>query len=335
MSSNLAKPGWAPMLRSKLSTFVGIIVDAFKSWLGTMPTHVTGVIHGLAIASLISQVGIIVTGGAVRLTKSGLGCSRWPNCIPGSMTPVPELGINGLIEFGNRLLTFVLLAIAIAFFVAVWNMRKSHRSIFVLACVLLAGIPAQGVIGGITVLTDLNPWVVSLHFILSGTLVCLATILVNRTRRELKKESHPASGKAVRQISTAAWIFSMLAVVMGTVVTGTGPHAGDAAAPRHLFDPLLVTRMHTAPVYLLIVATIAVLVLTRRTGENPKVQLAAWWLILVILLQAAIGYTQHFTGLPIALVLLHMLGASLLLVYSTNLWDRAVRLPQSMRIEQR
>ncbi|MGO1726374.1 COX15/CtaA family protein [Glutamicibacter ardleyensis] len=335
MSSKLASQSWASKLFAKIGAFFGIIVDAFSSWLETMPTQVTRVVHGLAIASLISQVGIIITGGAVRLTKSGLGCSHWPNCVPGSMTPVPEMGVHGLIEFGNRLLTFVLLAIAVAFFIAVWNMRKTHRSIFTLAWVLLAGIPAQGVIGGITVLTDLNPWVVSLHFILSGTLVCLATILVNRTRRELKQENHQASTKSVGQFATAAWILSMLAVIMGTIVTGTGPHAGDASAPRHLFDPLLVTRMHTAPVYLLIVATIAVLVLAYRADGNSKVRTAAWWMVVVILAQAAIGYTQHFTGLPITLVLLHMLGASLLLVAATNLWDCAVRLPRSERVEQR
>ncbi|HAY42187.1 MAG TPA: heme A synthase [Micrococcaceae bacterium] len=308
---------------------------ATPSWADRLPTQVTRLVHGLAIASLISQVGIIITGGAVRLTKSGLGCSHWPNCVPGSMTPVPEMGVHGLIEFGNRLLTFVLLAIAVAFFIAVWNMRKTHRSIFTLAWVLLAGIPAQGVIGGITVWTDLNPWVVSLHFILSGTLVCLATILVNRTRRELKQEENPSSTKTVGQFATAAWILSICAVIMGTIVTGTGPHAGDASAPRHLFDPLLVTRMHTAPVYLLVVAAIAVLILAHRTGGNPRVRAAGWWLVLVIVVQAAIGYTQHFTGLPITLVLLHMLGASLLLVSATHLWDRAVRLPRSERVEQR
>ncbi|PRA12585.1 heme A synthase [Arthrobacter sp. MYb211] len=334
MSSDLAKRSWASKLLAKIGDLFGIIVAAAVAWLGTMPPKVTRIVHGLAIASLVSQIGIIVTGGAVRLTKSGLGCSHWPNCVPGSMTPVPEMGYHGLIEFGNRLLTFVLLAIAVAFLISIWNMRKSHPSIFKLAVVLLAGIPAQGVIGGITVWTDLNPWVVSLHFILSGTLVCLATILVNRTRRELKHDITPPTTKTIGQFATAAWVLSMLAVIMGTIVTGTGPHAGDATAPRHLFDPLLVTRMHTAPVYLLVLATVIVLVLAYRTGGNAKLRAASWWLVLVIALQAALGYIQHFTGLPIGLVLLHMLGASLLMVASTNLWDRAARLPKSDRVEQ-
>lgn len=307
---------------------------ASGTWFDRLPTRMTRLIHGLAIASLISQIGIIITGGAVRLTKSGLGCSHWPNCVPGSMTPVPEMGYHGLIEFGNRLLTFVLLIIAIAFLVSVWNMRKTHRSIFKLAVILLAGIPAQGVIGGITVWTDLNPWIVSLHFLLSGTLVCLATILVNRTRRELRGGTAPATPATIRQVATAAWVLSMIAVIMGTIVTGTGPHAGDASAPRHLFDPLLVTRMHTAPVYLLVLALVMFLVLAYRIEGNPKLRSAGWWLVAVVALQAAIGYTQHFTGLPVVLVILHMLGASLLLVASTNVWDRAVKLPSTSRIDQ-
>lgn len=306
---------------------------AAKSWADKLPTKVTRLVHALAIASLISQIGIIVTGGAVRLTESGLGCSHWPNCVPGSMTPVPEMGIHGIIEFGNRTLTFVLLAIAVAFLMAIWAMRRTHTTLYKLALTLLLGIPAQGVIGGITVLTDLNPWVVSLHFLLSGALVILATLLVNRTRVELKKQQVEPTTKTIRQTAAAAWIFSIIAVIMGTIVTGTGPHAGDAMTPRHLFDPLLVTRMHTAPVYLLVIATIAVLVLAYKRGGNARLRVAIWWLVLVIALQAAIGYTQHFTGLPIGLVLLHMLGASMLLVSSTDVWDRASLLPKYQRID--
>lgn len=305
---------------------------AAQSWADKLPTKVTRLVHGLAIASLISQVGIIITGGAVRLTKSGLGCSSWPNCVPGSMTPVPEMGIHGIIEFTNRTLTFVLLAIAVAFLVSLWNMRQTHKRLFVLACCLLGGIPAQGVIGGITVLTKLNPWMVSLHFLLSSTLVLLATILVNRTRVELKGGVVPETTKTIRQTTMCAWIFSMLAIVMGTIVTGTGPHAGDAEAPRHLFDTMLVTRMHTAPVYLLIFATAVLLFLSYKKGGNAGLRKSTWWLLVVILIQGAIGYTQHFTGLPIGLVILHMLGASLLMVSATDVWDRAWLLPKYQRV---
>lgn len=307
---------------------------AAKSWADKLPTKVTRLVHGLAIASLISQIGIIVTGGAVRLTKSGLGCSQWPNCVPGSMTPVPEMGIHGLIEFGNRLLTFVLLVIAIAFLVSIWNMRKTHSTLYKLGLVLLIGIPGQGVIGGITVLTGLNPWVVSLHFLLSASLVALATILVNRTRRELKRDEAPATTKAIAQVGTLVLLLASIAIIMGTIVTGTGPHAGDADAPRHLFDPRIVTPLHTGPVYLLILATIAFMVLAYRTSNNPKLRAAGWWMVVVILVQGAIGYIQHFNGLPVALVLLHMLGASMLMVAATNVWDRSSLMPKSARIDQ-
>ncbi|MEU3332210.1 heme A synthase [Glutamicibacter creatinolyticus] len=298
------------------------------SWADRLPTKVTKTVHGLAIASLVSQVGIIISGGAVRLTKSGLGCSQWPNCMPGTMTPVPEMGIHGFIEFGNRLLTFVLMAIALAFLVAIWRMRSTHRSLFVIGWVLLIGIPFQGVIGGITVWSGLNPWVVSLHFLLSMALVMLATVLVNRTGREYKHTPAPVQDKTIAQVSWVAWIASMLAIIFGTVVTGTGPHAGDASAPRHLFDPLTVTRMHTAPVYLLIGATIVLLVLAAKRKAGPEFTHGLYWLVGVLLLQAAIGYIQHFTGLPIVLVILHMLGSALLGIATTNVWDRAVRLPK-------
>ncbi|MGH3651532.1 COX15/CtaA family protein [Glutamicibacter sp.] len=304
---------------------------ATRSWADKLPTKVTRLVHGLAIASLISQIGIIVTGGAVRLTNSGLGCSHWPNCVPGSMTPVPEMGIHGIIEFGNRLLTFVLLVIAVAFLVSVWKMRPTHRTLYKLAIGLLAGIALQALMGAITVWTGLNAWIVSVHFLISGALVIMATLQVNRTRVEYKKQSVAPTTKTLRQVTFAAWIFSLLAVAMGTVVTGTGPHAGDASAPRHLFDPLMVTRMHTAPVYLLVIATVVALVLAYKQGGNARLRVSIWWLVLAIALQAAIGYTQHFNGLPIILVLSHMLGASLLIAASADVWDRAALLPEYKR----
>ncbi|MDR4532568.1 COX15/CtaA family protein [Glutamicibacter sp. PS] len=306
---------------------------ARPSWADKLPTRVTKTVYGLAIASLVSQVGIIVSGGAVRLTKSGLGCSEWPNCMPGTMTPVPEMGIHGLIEFGNRLLTFVLLAIAIAFLVSIWRMRATHRTLFVLGWVLLLGIPFQGVIGGITVWSRLNPWVVSLHFLLSMTLVMLAMLLVNRTAREYKQLRAPVQDRTIQQVAWVAWFAAILAIIFGTIVTGTGPHAGDATAPRHMFDPLLVTRMHTAPVYLLVLATVILLVLAAKRQAGAQFTRALYWLVAIILVQAAIGYIQHFIGLPIGLVILHMLGSGLLGIAATNVWDKAVLLPKSPSIE--
>jgi cytochrome c oxidase assembly protein subunit 15 len=295
-----------------------------------LPTTVTKSAHGLAIASLISQVGIIVTGGAVRLTGSGLGCANWPNCMPGTMTPTRAMGIHGLIEFGNRTLTFVLLIIAIATILSVWRLRRSHPRIYWLAWTLLAIIPVQAVIGGITVWTGLNPWVVSLHFIASAFLVCTAALLVNRTGLAVRPHEGGLAGGSVpaglRPLSWAAWILSGIAVVLGTIVTGTGPHAGDPSSPRHDFNPDLITKIHVVPVYLLIVVAVIALVLVHRAGAGAALKHAVWWLAAVVVLQGAIGYTQHFTGLPILLVLAHMLGSALLMVAATNLWDRATQL---------
>lgn len=297
---------------------------ATNSWTDKLPTTVNNTVHRLAIASLASQIGIIITGGAVRLTKSGLGCSQWPNCVPGSMTPVAEMGVHGLIEFGNRMLTFILAAIAVAMIVSIWRMRSTHKTIYRLSIALLAVIPAQALIGGITVWSKLNPWVVSLHFLVSAALVMAAALLVNRTgalRRGATSLGAPA-GSTQRFLAWTIFTTSILALVLGTIVTGTGPHAGDADAPRHMFDPYIVTRIHVVPVYLLVIATVAALVLALRHDSDAKLRTPLWLMAGVVVLQGVIGYVQHFTGLPILLVLLHMLGASLLAAAAVNVWDR-------------
>ncbi|GAA2551525.1 cytochrome c oxidase assembly protein subunit 15 [Neomicrococcus aestuarii] len=297
-----------------------------SAWTERLPLEITKVNHRLAIASLISQIGIIVTGGAVRLTNSGLGCSNWPNCVPGSMTPTPEMGIHGLIEFGNRLLTFVLVVIAVAMIVSVWRMRRTHRTIYLLSLSLLSVIPVQAIIGGITVWTKLNPWVVSLHFLASTALVAVATLLVNRTALKLDGHREILAIPSSPTQRTLGWTIALAAsaaVVLGTIVTGTGPHAGDALAPRHNFSADLVTRIHVVPVYILVAATIIALVLAYRIQTAQALKTALWWLVVVIGLQAAIGYIQHFNGLPVLLVLFHMLGSALLVSAATNVWDRA------------
>ena len=149
-----------------------------------LPQRLTKATMALAVASLASEIGIIVTGGAVRLTGSGLGCPTWPKCSPESLTNTPEMGIHGYIEFGNRTLTFVLVVIAAAMFLSLWNLRGTHRSPFWLSVGLLAGIPAQALVGGVVVLTHLNPWWVAGHFIVSSIMVAVATLLVVRIAAE-------------------------------------------------------------------------------------------------------------------------------------------------------
>ncbi|WP_323961802.1 heme A synthase [Arthrobacter sp. JZ12] len=280
-----------------------------------LPRTVSTPVRGLAVASLISQILIVVTGGAVRLTASGLGCPEWPRCTADSVVATPEMGIHGAIEFGNRTLTFLLTAIAVAMLISLWNLRKSRRDLFVPAVVLLAGIPAQAVVGGITVLTQLNPWVVGWHFIISMVLIAVATVLVNRTRlspEEAAADRNPRATPLLRQLLAAAAVLATAAILLGVVVTGSGPHAGDAGAARNNLDPDLMTRIHAAPVYLLVPTVLILVFLAYRYRLADRLRIALVLLAVTVLAQGAIGYAQHFLHLPIALVALHMLGASVL-----------------------
>lgn len=280
-----------------------------------LPRTVTPLVRGLALASLVSQILIVVTGGAVRLTASGLGCPEWPRCTAESMVATPEMGMHGVIEFGNRLLTFVLTAIAIAMLVSLWNLRRTRRDLFIPAVVLLAGIPAQAVVGGITVLTQLNPWIVGWHFIISMILIVVATVLVNRARltdAETGADTEPRAAPLLRQLLVAAAGLVAAAVLLGVVVTGSGPHAGDSGAARNNLNPDLMTRIHAAPVYLLVLTVVLLVVAAYRLRVAPRLRVALVLLAVVVLAQGAVGYLQHFLHLPVALVALHMLGASLL-----------------------
>ena len=294
-----------------------------------LPTRITAATKVLAWATLISNIGIIVTGGAVRLTASGLGCPEWPRCTADSWVNTPEMGIHGFIEFGNRLLTYVLIAISVAMFLAVVRLWRTHRPLVIFTIIIGFGIPLQGVIGGITVWTNLNPWVVGLHFILSSGLVMVAAMLLNRITLELKHQGtvgRPLVDGERDAVTTGLAPITLLtgwaAVVLGTVVTGTGPHAGDPGSPRHDFSAELVTRLHVVPVYILCAAAIILVIRQRRLAASPAQQRAAWFLVTAIVLQAAVGYAQHLTGLPILLVGLHMLGAAVTIVASIGVYDR-------------
>jgi heme a synthase len=291
-----------------------------------LPRTVDVRVRRLAVASLIGQTLLVVTGGAVRLTASGLGCPTWPRCTNTSLVNTPEMGIHGFIEFGNRLLTFALAAVAALMLVYLWNLRKERRDLFLLALGLLASIPAQAVIGGITVLTNLNPWVVGLHFLVSMALVVFATLLVNRAygrTGRFRAVTHPALPGIMRPVTAAVALFSALAVMLGVVVTGAGPHAGDADAPRNGLDWDLFSHIHAVPAYLVTAGTVVALslVLLRRIGGPFRT--AVLGLLGVTVLQAIIGFTQYYNGIPALLVAAHMLGAALLMGTATNAWDVA------------
>ena len=270
----------------------------------------------LVRALLVAQSALIITGGAVRLTSSGLGCPTWPECAPGSFLPSPhqaEDPLNIWIEFINRLLTFLLLIIALA--VAMWVLKAKRRELRWLAALQILGIFGQGIVGGITVLTKLHPAAVGSHFILSIALIAGAVLLLERTRNYPDRGSvAPVARNLVR-----ALIFVGLGVILlGIVVTGSGPHAGDLQAPRFGFEIRTVAWLHADLViafvgllvgYLLLLH-FAPVVLDGNLTEKRKSE--ARWLLTIALAQGAIGYIQYFTGVPEVLVMAHLFGVVIL-----------------------
>lgn len=258
------------------------------------------------------QIAIVVTGGAVRLTGSGLGCPTWPECTPGSYTPVPhqaEGQVHAWIEFGNRLLTFLLLLCAlIALIIAI---RVSKNTILKsrvrsLAALQVIGIFGQGILGGITVLTDLNPIPVAGHFLLSIFLIAGAISLRYEIVGIIKQK---ADGIVATLMPLLIWL-TVLVLVAGTIVTGSGPHAGDENAKRFGFNPRIVSWLHADLVIALVVLTLVLWLIT-RVSQNKVIHKYLSVFLIICLSQGLVGYVQYFTGLPELLVAAHLLGATL------------------------
>jgi cytochrome c oxidase assembly protein subunit 15 len=260
----------------------------------------------LAWANLVANILIVVTGGAVRLTGSGLGCPTWPKCTDAKWTYHSELGLHGVIEFGNRLLTYVLVAIAIACWVAARDRAAQHPLAVRLSTIIALGIPAQAVIGGVTVLTDLNPWIVALHLLVSMAIVGVCVGLVDHLNGPTRASAPLGVRRLVAVLFAAGWVV----LYLGTVVTGSGPHAGDDEAPRNDLDPQVMSHVHAASVYLLVALTLLVVWRARRLGLLA-LHRAACLLLVVELAQGTIGFWQYLTDLPEILVGIHMLGAGL------------------------
>ncbi|MFT4008586.1 MAG: COX15/CtaA family protein [Nocardioidaceae bacterium] len=261
-----------------------------------------------AWASLGVNILVVVSGGVVRLTGSGLGCPTWPECTEGSLTPHGAMGHHAAIEFGNRMVTFLIAVVAIATFVVCW--RSGRRSLSWLSLVLALGVPAQAVIGGISVLTDLNPWVVALHLLVSMAMIGVAVLLLRRIDEgdgPVRWQVSDPVRLLVRVTFAAGWIV----LYLGTVVTGSGPHAGDEDAPRNGLDPQSMSQLHTDVVMLLAGLTIAAVLVLRAVDAPALAQRAALTLLGVEVGQGAVGFLQYFTQLPIGLVTLHLLGAAL------------------------
>jgi heme a synthase len=268
----------------------------------------SSVLRPLALSSLVGNVVLIVTGAAVRLTDSGLGCPTWPKCTDASYTTTQAMGVHGVIEFTNRTLTFVLGALAIAGVVVALLQKPRRRSLVWLSVAVLLGIPAQGVIGGITVLSHLNPWVVGLHFLASIALIAFAYAFWRRTF-EGDEKPVPLVHPAIRTLAAVTTAVSAMVIAAGVIVTGSGPHSGDAGAKRNHLDPQAVAQAHADVVFLLIGLTIGLWLALRAASAPREASRAALTLLVIELAQGLIGFVQYFTHLPIALVAAHMLGA--------------------------
>ncbi len=287
-----------------------------RLWLW-LPDTVDRRVVAAAWATLVVQIGIVGTGGLVRLTGSGLGCDTWPRCSEDSFVPVPEVsGVHGFIEFGNRLLTFVLVAVAIITFLFVVRMRRERRDLFWLSLLIGLYVPVQAVIGGITVLTGLNPYVVGLHYFASVLLVALAAALVVRVYAVPgpRARAVPRWYAVVTHLTSA---FVLLTVVVGILVTGSGPHAGDGGAARNGLNPELMQHIHAWPAYITFALTLVLVAGSWRTPAALRLRLWTLLLLAVEVVQIAVGLWQARTGLPIVLVNIHMVLAVALVAAMT------------------
>lgn len=278
-----------------------------------LPDRVDRRIRVFAWLSFLAEVTIIGTGGAVRLTGSGLGCPTWPLCTADSLVPTPGIdeGIHAVIEFGNRLMTGVVGLIAVAVWVLVLRLRHERRDLFVLASVVVGGVVAQALVGGVTVLTGLNPFIVGFHYVASLALVCVTAAFLVRMRWP-----GPASSVVVPRwhavLAALTAIAMVLTIVFGVLTTGAGPHSGDADAGRNGFDAQLLEHVHAWPGYALLALTVALVWAAWRIRDLLP-RLLQWTVVLlgVELIQIAVGLYQARNGLPELAVGVHMVLAAL------------------------
>jgi cytochrome c oxidase assembly protein subunit 15 len=274
-----------------------------------------GALRVFAWASVISQILIVVTGGAVRLTASGLGCPEWPTCDGENIVTTPEMGIHGVIEFSNRLLTFVLLIIAIGTFVLARKLQ-GQRKLVRLALALIAGIFVQAVVGGVSVWFKLNPWIVGLHFLVSGVMISISALMMWRTYSPIVSNS----SQLERRLGGAVAVLVVITELVGVLVTGSGPHAGDIDTPRNGLDSESLQHFHSYPAYASLLGLVVLLLLVRRRDVDGYASRLVFWSVVAITVQAFVGVTQARLGLPAELVALHLLLASSNIALVTFAW---------------
>lgn len=292
-------------------------------------------VRRIFIANLVVQSGIVVTGAIVRVTGSGLGCPTWPECTDGSLVPTSDQleSWQKYVEFGNRLLTFVLAILAIAAVVAiVWQRRQWRRSdlptrgaLLVLAVIPLLGTIIQAILGGITVLTDLHPATVSAHFLVSMAIIAACVALVARASDPGDRPIVPLVARPVRVLGWGLVGASALVVFLGVLVTGSGPHSGDSGVDARLpFELRTIAWLHADAVFLFMGLLIGLLVALTVQGTAPRALRRTWLLFAIAAVQAVVGYAQFFAGLPALLVLVHILGAVLV-------WVSVLFIPPALR----
>ncbi|QIP87066.1 heme A synthase [Streptomyces sp. Tu 2975] len=282
------------------------------------------ILRRAALSAIVMTVVIIVTGGAVRLTGSGLGCDTWPKCTDDSLFATPEQGLHGAIEFGNRMLTYVLSAAVGWAIIAVRAVKPRRRGLTRLAWVQFWIVMGNAVIGGVTVWAGLNPWSVAGHFLLANALLTVATVTWVRTH-EGDGAPRPRVPRPVRRLSWAIVAVSAVLITLGTTVTGSGKHAGDSSdVPRMPWDWSAAAHVHAIAAWVVCALAVAMWLVLRVVDAPDDTRARARDLLLVVLLQGVLGYVQYFTGVPELLVGAHMLGSSLM-------WIAVLRLALSLR----
>jgi cytochrome c oxidase assembly protein subunit 15 len=288
----------------------------------------------ILLVTLIAQCGIVLTGALVRLTGSGLGCPTWPECTTGSLVPVAHQaqGWHKYVEFGNRMLTFVVTLACVASLVVALRTRPRRRSVVLFSALGLVGVAVQAILGGITVLLGLHPATVAAHFLVSAVLIYFAHAAYARALRPLELSAGPPPPAADRALLAARVLSKLLVgaagviLFLGTLTTGSGPHSGDAKTTvRFNIEPRLIAWLHADTAIFFLGVLFATALLLRLTDGPPRAQRSAGLLLGIALGQGSIGYVQHFTGLPELLVALHVLGALLV-------WVGALKLHESVLI---
>ncbi|MFI9066098.1 heme A synthase [Streptomyces sp. NPDC053429] len=302
---------------------IGAVLNPL-AFLASRWTPSSRTVRRTAFAALLMSVAIVVTGGAVRLTGSGLGCDTWPKCTGDSLIVTQEQGFHGAVEFGNRMLTYVLCAAVGWSILAARSAKPWRRSLTRLGWLQFALVMGNAVLGGITVLTGLNPYSVAGHFLLATSLITVTTVTWQRTA-EGDSAPRPRVPGPVHRLAWALVAATLVLIAAGTVVTGSGPHAGDSSEIKRMpFDWAATAHVHAVAAWVVCALALAVWLVLRVADAPADTRARARDLLVVLLAQGAVGYVQYFTHVPEVLVAVHMLGSCLV-------WISVVRVVLSLR----